>query len=108
WAGELLVSRHWGGIVVALLIVACGAGATSASVFDLSGYEGRTVTAVEVVLEGVPRDARAEAELAALLTVAPQARFAAARVRESLQALFDSGRVANARVEAVDDAGGGL
>ena len=76
--------------------------------FDLSRYEGRTVTAVEVVLEGVPRDARAEAELAALLTVAPQARFAAARVRESLQALFDSGRVANARVEAVNDVGGGL
>ncbi len=64
--------------------------------------------AVEVMLEGVPRDARAESELAALVAVAPNTRFAAARVRESLQALFDSGRVANARVEAVDEGGVGL
>jgi outer membrane protein assembly factor BamA len=69
---------------------------------DLSRYEGRQVAGVEVVLEGVPRDAPAEAELAALITVAPNTRFAATRVRESLQALFDSGRVANARVEAIE------
>src|SRR5207237_2531459 len=75
-------------------------GVRASVVPDLSRYEGRQIAAVEVVLEGVPRDAGAEAELTALVTVAPNTRFAAVRVRESLQALFDSGRVANARVEA--------
>src|SRR5919202_431165 len=88
-------------IIAALLLGATAARA--AGVPDLSRYEGRQVAAVEVVLEGVPRDAAAEGELAALVTVAPNTRFAAVRVRESLQALFDSGRVANARVEATEE-----
>jgi outer membrane protein assembly factor BamA len=88
-------------IVVVLLLVAVGVRA--AGVPDLSRYEGRQIAAVEVVLEGVPRDAGVEGELTALLTVAANTRFAAVRVRESLQALFDSGRVANARVEAVEE-----
>ena len=70
------VIDHSGGAVVTV-------GARAAVVPDLSRYEGRTVTAVEVVLEGVPRDARAEGELAAVLTVAPNTSFAAARVRAS-------------------------
>ncbi len=103
------VSSRWGSIIVVVWLVgACGVGTRGASVPDLSRYEGRTVTAVEVVLDGVPREARVEGELAALVAFAPNTRFAAARVRESLQALFDSGRVANARVEAVDEGGGGL
>ncbi|HEX8071918.1 MAG TPA: POTRA domain-containing protein [Pyrinomonadaceae bacterium] len=100
------MSHHRGFIVVVVLLVAAGV-ARAAGVPDLSRYEGRTVAGVELVLEGVPRDAGAEAELAALLTVAPNTPFAATRVRESLQALFDSGRVANARVEAAE-AGGAL
>ena len=92
---------HLLSIVVVLLLVAVGARA--AGVPDLSRYEGRQIAAVEVVLEGVPRDAAAEGELTALVTVAPNTRFAAVRVRESLQALFDSGRVANARVEAIEE-----
>ncbi|MFL6209773.1 MAG: POTRA domain-containing protein [Pyrinomonadaceae bacterium] len=80
--------------------------ARAAGVPDLSRYEGRTIAATAVVLEGVPRDARTESELAALLTIAPNTKFAATRVRESLQALFDSGRVANARVEAVEEGAG--
>src|SRR2546423_495958 len=60
------------------------------------------------MLEGVPRDARAESELLALVTIAPNTKFAATRVRESLQALFDSGNVANARVEAVEEGAGAL
>ena len=79
----------------------------AASIPDLTKYEGRTISAVEVVLEGVPRDERVEADLRTLLAVSPNTQFSAVRVRESLQALFDSGRVANARVEAADagDAG---
>ena len=93
--------KYRGRIVVFVLLVTCGVRA--GGVPDLSRYEGRQIAATEVVLEGVPRDARAESELTALLTVAPNTRFAAVRVRESLQALFDSGRVANARVEAVEE-----
>ena len=94
-------------ILTLFAVAACGASARAASIPDLTKYEGRTVSAVEVVLEGVPRDARAEADLRTLLAVAPNAPFSAVRVREALQALFDSGRVANARVEAADagDAG---
>ncbi len=84
-----------------------GNDAAATRVFDLSRFEGRTVATVEVAFEGVPRDPAIEAELRALLTVAPGAPFAAVRVRESLQALFDSGRVANARVEATDAGSGG-
>jgi outer membrane protein assembly complex protein YaeT len=96
-------------LIIALLLAAaaCGAPARAASAPDLTKYEGRTISAIEVALEGVPRDERAEADLRALIAVAPNTQFSAVRVRESLQALFDSGRVANARVEAADagDAG---
>jgi outer membrane protein assembly factor BamA len=93
-------------ILVLLLLVACGGLASGApaveSVSDLSRYEGRTVASVEVVYEGAARNAAGEAELRTLLTVAPNTPFSAVRVRESLQALFDSGRVENARVEATE------
>ncbi|HEX8653218.1 MAG TPA: POTRA domain-containing protein [Pyrinomonadaceae bacterium] len=66
---------------------------------DVGDYEGRLIADVEVVLEGSPRDATAEAEFLSLLRVAPNTEYSAVRVRESLQALFDSGRVSSARVE---------
>jgi outer membrane protein insertion porin family len=66
---------------------------------ETGDYEGRIITSVEVVIEGSPRDAAAEAELTSLLRVASNTEYTAVRVRESLQALFDSNLVANARVE---------
>ena len=90
-----------------LFAAAGGASALAAPIPDLSKYEGRTISAVEVVLEGVPRDERAEADLRALVAIASNTQFSAVRVRESLQTLFDSGRVANARVEAIDANGAG-
>ncbi len=93
-------------ILVFLVLVACGGLASGApaveGVSDLSRYEGRTVASVEVIYEGAARNAAGEAELRTLLTVAPNTPFSAVRVRESLQALFDSGRVENARVEATE------
>jgi outer membrane protein assembly complex protein YaeT len=93
-------------IIVFLLLAACGGRASGAplveGVTDLSRYEGRTVASVEVVYEGAARNATGEGELRQLLTVAPNTPFSAVRVRESLQALFDSGRVENARVEATE------
>ena len=66
---------------------------------DVGDYEGRLIADVEVVLEGSPRDAAAEGEFLSLLRVATNTEYSAVRVRESLQALFDSGRVSSARVE---------
>ncbi|HET9478662.1 MAG TPA: POTRA domain-containing protein [Pyrinomonadaceae bacterium] len=68
----------------------------------IEDYEGRQITAVEVVIEGSAENPNVQAELLALLRVAPNTVFSAVRVRDSLQALFDSGRVGNARVEVVE------
>jgi len=74
---------------------------------DLSRYEGRTVESVTLDVEGASLDEAALGELRARLRVAAGAAFSAVLVRESLQALFDSGRVADVRVEARDAAGTG-
>ncbi len=64
-------------------------------------YEGRPVVAVEVVFEGSPADPAVEAEFLSIIRVLPNTEFSAVTIRDSLQALFDSERVANARVEVV-------
>jgi outer membrane protein assembly factor BamA len=69
----------------------------------IEDYEGRQITSIEVVFEGSPPDAAAQTEFLSLLKVAPNTEFSAVRVRDSLQSLFDSGRVANARVEVVGE-----
>ncbi len=94
-------------LVPLLLMLLAGAAVARPVAPDISKYEGRTVASVEVVIEEAARDAGAEDEFRALLTVAPGRPLSAVQVRQSLQALFDSGRVANARVEAVDVAGAG-
>jgi outer membrane protein insertion porin family len=72
---------------------------------DATRYEGRRVGAVEVALEGAPRNTEIEAELLPLLRVAAGSEFSLVRARESLAALFGSGRVSNARVEIVEASG---
>ncbi|HKP48198.1 MAG TPA: POTRA domain-containing protein [Pyrinomonadaceae bacterium] len=67
----------------------------------LDDYEGRTIAAIEVVLEGSPPDPATEAEFLSIITVIPNSAFSAVTIRNSLQALFDSERVANARVEVI-------
>lgn len=66
---------------------------------DTGDYEGRVITSLEVVIEGSPGDEAAEAEFLSLLNVAEGEEYRAVRVRQSLQALFDSGLVSNARVD---------
>jgi outer membrane protein assembly factor BamA len=65
-------------------------------------YEGRQITAIEIVFEGSQPDAAAEASFMAILKVVPNTEFSAVKIRDSLQALFDTQRVANARVEVID------
>src|SRR5215217_4449036 len=77
--------------------------AYSAKDARIEDYEGRQVTGVELVFEGTANEPPAQAEFLALLKVAPNTQFSAVHVRESLQSLFDSGRVANARVEVIEE-----
>ena len=65
-------------------------------------YEGRQITAIEIVFDGSQPDAAAEASFLAILKVVPNTEFSAVKIRDSLQALFDTQRVANARVEVID------
>ncbi|HET6978118.1 MAG TPA: POTRA domain-containing protein [Pyrinomonadaceae bacterium] len=69
----------------------------------IEDYEGRQISTVELVFEGTENVPAAQAEFIALLKVAPNTQFSAVHVRDSLQSLFDSGRVANARVEVVEE-----
>jgi outer membrane protein assembly complex protein YaeT len=94
-------------LIFAILFAATLVGAKDAARLapDLSRYEGRVVESVEVSVEGASLDDSALGELRARIRVAAGRPFSAVSVRESLQALFDSGRVADARVEARDAAG---
>jgi len=83
-----------------LLTVARASTAKDARIED---YEGRQITAIELVFEGTAAQPAAQAEFLALLKVAPNTAYSAVHVRDSLQALFDSGRVANARVEVIEE-----
>lgn len=87
-------------LLVAAFVAAQGASAFTLPVApDAADYEGRVITAVEIVIEGSPRDEAAEAEFLSLLNVATGTQYSTVKVRESLQSLFDSGLVSNARVE---------
>lgn len=83
-------------MLIAVCLAANGLAVATPQVGD---YEGRPIASVEVVLEGSPPDAVVQAELRALIVIAPGSDYSALRVRESLQSLFESGRVASARVE---------
>jgi outer membrane protein insertion porin family len=87
-------------VLVAFLPLATAYGKDATRIED---YEGRQITSVELVFEGTANEPAAQAEFLALLKVAPNTQFSAVRVRESLQSLFDSGRVGNARVEVIEE-----
>lgn len=90
-----------------LLLAATSLNAFAATAADERGYdayEGRLITSIEIVFEGSQPDAAAEASFLATLKVVPNTEFSAVKVRDSLQALFDTQRVANARVEVIENA----
>ena len=69
---------------------------------DVGDYEGRPIAGIEISFEGSPRDEAAESEFLALLRGAVGSQYSAVSVRDSLDDLFKSGRVANARVEVIE------
>jgi outer membrane protein insertion porin family len=89
--------------VVPVLTVSALANSSTATP-RMGEYEGRPIGQVEIVFEGSPADAAAEAEFRSLLVVARGDEYSAVRVRDSLQALFDSEMVSSARVEAHENA----
>ena len=88
------------------LLLTFGAASNAFAEIPLVQYEGRPISAVEIVFERTAEDPAAQTEFLSLLRVTANTDFSAVRVRDSLQALFDSGRVANARVE-VSETGSG-
>ena len=72
------------------------------AVAQIGDYEGRPVASVEVVLEGSPPDAAAQAEFLSLLRIKSNAPYSAVAARQSLQDLFSSDRVASARIELTE------
>jgi outer membrane protein insertion porin family len=72
---------------------------TARAAQGLADYEGWPVAEVQVVLDGVPPNDAVSADLRSLLRIEPRTEYRRALVRESIQALWDSGRVQNVRVE---------
>src|SRR5262244_1100717 len=98
--------RLWlGSILLLQLCLLPSFAASSSLTSNLQDYEGRRIVAIELVFEGSQPDPAAQAQFLSLLRVTANSEFSAVRVRDSLQALFDSERVANARVEVVEEAG---
>jgi outer membrane protein insertion porin family len=95
--------------ILALLLLSVPAGAKDSPRLapDLSRYEGRTIERVDVSVEDASVDEAGLAEFRARIRVAAGRPFSAVLVRESLQNLFDTRRVADARVEASDVAAAG-
>ena len=92
-------------IIWAAALVVC---ALSFSVFAQVGdYEGRPVAGVEIVIEGSPADATAQAEFQSLLKITNGGEYSAVKARQSLQDLFASNRVASARIEISETQPGG-
>ncbi|HBB87492.1 MAG TPA: hypothetical protein DC047_07755 [Blastocatellia bacterium] len=89
-------------LLIAILL-ATFVSANARSILD--EYEGRTISSIEIAFEGSPSDPAAEAEFLSIIRLIPNTPFSAVAVRDSLQALFDSERVASARVEVIDSAG---
>jgi outer membrane protein insertion porin family len=88
-------------VVLALLVVSFSAVDVLGDI-HIAEYEGRRIARVEVTFENSPPDPAAEAEFISLLRVVANTDFSTVRVRDSLQALFESGRAANARVEVFE------
>jgi outer membrane protein insertion porin family len=76
-------------------------------VAQVGDFEGRPISTVEVVLEGSPPDASAQAEFQSLLKIVSGGEYSAVNAHQSLQDLFASGRVAAARIEIAEAQPGG-
>jgi len=86
-----------------LLALVCNLAHVADANSRLEDYEGRLIVSIELSFENSPADSESQAEFISLLKVAAGTEFSMVRVRDSLQSLFDSGRIGNARVEVVEE-----
>ncbi|HKO98420.1 MAG TPA: POTRA domain-containing protein [Pyrinomonadaceae bacterium] len=85
-------------------ILALNMPARAGSTFE--EYEGRVISAIEVVFEGSTADPTAQSEFLSIIRLTPNSEFSAVNIRNALQQLYDSERAANARVEVIEAAPG--
>src|SRR5215472_4016182 len=84
--------------LAALLVIP----AKAFALLDTGDYEGRQIASIEVVFEASATDEAVQAEFVAMLKITPHSEYSAVLIRDSLQELFRSGRVAAARVEVTE------
>lgn len=90
-------------LILACVLCALGSVVCRAQDVAVTPYQGRRVEAVEVALEGVTqRFEGIERSLREFVTVAPDTEYSVAQGRASLLALFESGRISDARIEIVE------
>ena len=68
-------------LLAAMLLVACATANANGKIDD---YEGRLISAIEIVFEGSPADLAAEAEFLSIIKIAPNSEYSAVGVRDSL------------------------
>jgi len=103
-AHHLVISRTLRSLLALFVLPTIVFAASATIAGGMDEYEGRLITTIDVVFEGSPPDPAAQSDFLSILKIAPNTEFSAVRVRDSLQALFESGRVANARVEVFETA----
>ncbi len=102
WRRVGLLLRESAYLLLLMCYVIVASNGTAFGNARLEDYEGRLIVSLDLTFENSPADSAAQTEFLSLLKVAAGTEFSAVRVRESLQVLFDSGRVANARVEVTE------
>lgn len=98
-----LTPRIFQAVFLISILLAFFVNADGASTFE--DYEGRPISSIEITFEGSPPDPSAEAEFLSIIGIVPSSAFSAVSIRRSLQDLFNSERVANARVEVIEGTG---
>ncbi len=75
----------------------------SVSAFSQNKYEDRFISDIEIKFEETGREQSATDQFLALIKPALGEKYSAVRVRETLQTLYDSGRIVSASVEATEN-----
>jgi outer membrane protein insertion porin family len=77
-------------------------------VFAQNKYENRQISKIEVTFTEVGRERSATDQFLAIVRSALGERYSAVQVRDALQALYDSGRIVSATVEATENGADGV
>src|SRR5438876_8216708 len=76
--------------------------------FSQNNYENRKIEKVEIILEGNDRNVSAAEQFRLIAQDALGPKYAAVKVRDSLQALYDTKKISSISVEAAEDGPAGV